>query len=268
MVEIYKRSLGDHKNVKNSEGVAGVQETSQVILAGTIKQKEDGSNMYVAKFSRKATYYVELNLDDTIVEDPDFGAIVNENKILFFDKKGGKFGDQLDATNAEKKLKSAFGGEQVLVKANKQVTQYEDGTTETTYFGKSIVRNGANTLKFQTNDNGPGCTTLMGKVIVNDDGSVAVPMSAWDKKLYEELIASGSDKKEASSKSNYTVWVNLEGVDKTDERFVKSISDDGQERCAICAFVSSPKAYEEFTDEASGRTIAAKMTPDSIFRIA
>ena len=273
---VYARETGK-KNVskKTNEGseINGVQTSTQLIVAGLVKTNDNGTTgIKEGRSKTTGKLYVTVNMEDIVTEDPNFGSVIEETSIVFIDKTGGKFGDQLDATKAQKTLswvkdgKRTYvsGGTPLIIKCTKNTTEWEDGTTDVSYFGTTVVRVGKRTLSFKTNDNGVGCTTILSRIVVKD-GVVYAPLDNWDKDLFEKLKNEGVE--DASAQAQYTTWVTIAGADPTDERFAKAIGDDNQEHAAVCALVCAPKAYNEVIDESTNRVTSAEMQVEKIYRV-
>lgn len=274
---IYSRETGSKevsKTEKDNSTVKGVQTSTQMIIAGAIKANENGTPaIKEARSKSSGKLFITVHLEDVITEDPNFGPVSEETSIVFIDKTGGKFGDQLDATKAQKQISWVKDGKRqyinagtpVIVKCTKNVTSYEDGTTEAAYFGTTIIRAGKRTLSFKTNDNGIGCTSILSRIVVKDD-EVYAPLDNWDRELYQKLKDEGIE--DAAEQAKYTTWVRLLGVDPNDEKFAKSVGEDGTDHASVCAVVCAPKAYTEQIDETSNRVVSAEMQVEAVYRIA
>lgn len=273
--EIYCRETGTKDVSKKNEGVEvkGVQKSTQLIIAGLVKTNENGTTgIKEGRSKTTGKLFVTVNMEDVITEDENFGNVVTETSIVFIDKTGGKYGDQLDATKAQKQLswvkdgkrQYVAGGTPIIVKCTRTTTVWDDGTTDTSYFGTTVVRVGKRTLSFKTNDNGVGCTSILARIVVKD-GVVYAPLDNWDKELFQKLKDEGVE--DAATQAQYTTWVTIVGADPNDERFAKSIGDDQQERSAVCALICAPKAYTTLADESTNRIISAEMQVENIYRV-
>lgn len=265
---IYSRETGTKEVTKKTkEGIElkGQQTSTQLIIAGCVKSAKEGR-------ARTGKLFVTINMEDKITEDPNFGSIVEETSVVFIDKTGGKYGDQLDATKAQKAISWVKDGKRcyvaegtpLIIKCTKNSTVWEDGTSDVSYFGTTVIRSGKRTLSFKTNDNGTGCTSILTRIVVKD-GVVYAPLDNWDGELYKKLKEEGVE--DAAESAKYTTWVTLLGVTPEDKNFEKSVADDGTEHSAVCAMISSPKNYTEQIDETSNRVVSAEMQVDMVYRI-